>query len=365
MELKFLIILLTSFILCFLLAPLFIGFLYKFNIRRISKADLDNNLPERAMKFGTPIMGGALITFTVFVISVLFFRNWDLLIPFSFILVVGSIFGAVDEFINTIGRKGFSFAVREKVDAVVSKNVLLWKIYKLALIPWDLFKEVFRIMGSTQRGLKTHEKFLMQVVPALAGVLWLYFKSNLHVFWFPFIGDVNIGVLYIPFIIFLCLWFANAFGVTDGMDGLSAGLHSVSFLALGILSLIFGRYELALFCASVVGAELAFLYFNIYPARVEMSDVGTLPLGILFVLTASYLKREFALLFIGGIFIAEIGSSFIQQWSAKLRGGKRVFLLAPIHHHFEKLGWHETKVTMRFWLVNSILSVVGLIIALL
>lgn len=365
MEIKFLLTILFSFVLTFILAPVFIGFLYKFNIRRISKLDLDDKLPDRALKFGTPVMGGALIIISALIVLILFLNKWEFFIPFSLILIFGGIFGAIDEFINTIGRKGFSFAVRESVDAVVSKNSVVWAIYKVCLIPWDLFKEAFRVMGSTQRGFKTHEKFLLQSLIAFIGGYVLYFKLNYSSIWLPFMGELNLGIFYLFFVMFLALGFANAFGVTDGMDGLSAGLHSISFLAYGVLALILGQPELAVFCAALVGAELAFLYFNIHPARVEMSDVGTLPLGMLFVFIAAALKREITLPLIGFIFVIEILSSFIQQWSAKLRNGKRVFLLAPIHHHFEKLGWPETKVTMRFWLFATLFAFLGLVVALL
>lgn len=364
MELKFLVTILFSFALAFIIAPFFIGFLYKFNIRRISKPDLDDKLPDRALKLGTPIMGGALITGTVLFITAVLLRSWQMALPFSLILILGSLFGAIDEFINTIGRKGFSFAVRDAIDATISKNKMLWEIYKLMLVPWDLFKEVFRMMGSGQRGLKTHDKFLMQSLVAFVGAYWLYFVLGYSSVWIPLVGEVFIGWLFLPLIMFLALWYANAFGVTDGMDGLSAGLHAISFLGYGVLALIMGQYQLALFCAAIVGAELAFLYFNIHPARMEMSDVGTLPLGILFVYISVLLNREVTLLLIGGVFLIELLSSFIQVWSVKLRK-KRVFLIAPIHHHFEKMGWHETKVTSRFWLFNSLLVILGLAVALL
>ncbi len=364
-ELKFLLFILISFALTFAVSPIFISLLFRFNIRRISKSDLDDKLPERTLKFGTPVMGGALITFSVLTLSLIFLRSWTMFIPFSLILIFGSLFGAIDEFINTIGRKGFSFAVRESIDAVVIKSAIAWKIYKFLLIPWESFKEMFRVMGSTQRGLKTHNKFLMQMCVALIGALWLYFKLGYATAWLPFFGEIYIGVFYVPLVLFLALGFANAFGVTDGMDGLSAGLHTIAFLAYGILAISLGFPLLAYFCAFIVGGELAFLYFNIHPARVEMSDVGTLPLGMLFVFIASVMKREVTLPLIGGIFAIEILSSFIQQWSAKLRHGKRVFLLAPIHHHFEKMGWHETKVTMRFWLACAVFSILGLVVGLL
>ncbi len=364
MELKFLLIILISFCVAFLISPFFIGFLYKFNIRRISKPDLEDKLPDRAVKFGTPIMGGALITGTVLLISSIFIRNWSMFVPFSLILIVGSVFGAIDEFINTIGRKGFSFAVRDAVDKVVVNHKVIWVLYRAALVPWDAFKEVFRMMGSGQRGLKSHDKFLMQLLTVSIGAYWIYFKLGYRALWLPFVGELYLGWFFLPLIVFLALWFANAFGITDGMDGLSAGLHTISFLGYGALALMMGQYQLAFFCAAVVGAELAFLYFNIYPARLEMSDVGTLPLGIIFVFVAVLLNREVSLLLIGGVFMIEILSSFFQVWSVKLRK-KRILLVAPIHHHFEKLGWHETKVTSRFWLLNALLVIAGLSVCLL
>ncbi|MEK7595193.1 MAG: hypothetical protein AAB443_01175 [Patescibacteria group bacterium] len=364
-ELKFLLILLFSFVITFGLSPLLITLLFKFNIRRTNKVDLEAFLPDRSVKFGKPIMGGIVIIICLVLVLFLFLSKSNFFFPFLLILILGAFFGAVDEFINTIGRKGVSFAIRETVDSFVSKNLLFWKIYKTLLIPWDLFKEMMRVMGSTQRGLKTHDKFMMQTVVALIGCFWVYFILGRQAFWFPFLGDVNGGVLYFVLLLFLALVFANAFGVTDGMDGLSAGLHSISFLAYGCLALLTGNYDLAYFCAAIVGSELAFLYFNIHPARFEMSDVGTLPLGMLFVFIAAALQKELSMFFIGGIFLIEILSSFIQQWSAKLRHGKRVFLLAPIHHHFEKKGWPETKVTMRFWLFSSIFAVIGLVISLI
>jgi len=113
-----------------------------------------------------------------------------------------------------------------------------------------------------------------------------------------------------------------------------------------------------------LGAEIAFLYFNANPARLEMSDVGTLPLGILMVFCAALIHRESTLPLIGGIFVIEILSSVLQQWSVKLTG-KRIFLVAPIHHHFEKLGWPETKVTTRFWIFSILLGLIGLVFGLL
>ncbi|MBI4091342.1 hypothetical protein HY419_01155, partial [candidate division WWE3 bacterium] len=203
MELKFVLTILLSFVFCFLLAPFFISFLFKFKIRRISKTDLEDKLPGRAVKFGTPVMGGALITLTVLFFAFVFLNKWEMFVPFALILIFGSIVGAVDEFINTIGRKGFSFAVRESVDEVVSKNRFFWKIYTLALVPWELFKEVFRIMGSSQRGLKTHQKFLLQVMVASVGIYWLYFRLGYSQLWLPLFGTISLGFAYIFVLLFL------------------------------------------------------------------------------------------------------------------------------------------------------------------
>ena len=220
------------------------------------------------------------------------------------------------------------------------------------------------MLGSNQKGFASHHKLLSHVVVASIAISFLLFNAHETTFNLAGLIDVPLGFLYYPVILFFMLFFSSAFGVTDGMDGLSAGLHSVSFFFLGLVAIALGYTEVAYLSFMVVGAELAFLYFNINPARMEMSDVGTVPLGMLFFFLAVLMSIEFGIFIIGFIYVIEILSSVLQVLSVKYRNGKRILLVAPIHHHFEKQGWPETKVTMRFWLVNVIVGLLGVLIAL-
>ena len=359
--LKFLAFIFVSFLAAFAWAPALIGLLYRFNIRRLSKEELDSKIKNHAQKTGTPVMGGLLIVGTAFVLNLIFNHSpkVNLLL---LILGLGALLGAADDLFNVLGHKKVSQAVRRGITPIVTLSGITWSIYKLLLLPWNAFKEAFRAMGSYQGGFKAHEKFLLQC--ALAGpAAWLvYTKFGQHRLWLPLLGEFNIGIFYPSLAAFLMVAYANAFSITDGLDGLSGGTHSIAFLAYGAVALSLGKPDIAIFCAILVGAELAFLYFNIFPARIEMSDVGTLPLGMVFALVGVFLNRELTLPIIGGVFTVEILSSFIQVWAVKLRG-RRVFKIAPLHHHFEALGWPETKVTMRFWLAGALLAILGTLIA--
>ncbi len=361
--LVFIIFILVSFALAFLWAPLLIGLLYNFNVRRRSKQELDAKVENHAQKTGTPVMGGLLVVVTVLVLNLVFNfgpQTGILLL----VLVLGALLGAVDDFFNIFGHDRVSQAVRKGITPVVAFSDLTWGFYKLLLLPWRAFKESFRVMGSYRGGFKAHEKFLFQCVLGGFAGFYLYYQWGLSSVWLPLFGNFNIGIFY-PFLVaFLLIVYANAFSITDGLDGLSGGTHIIAFLTFGVLALALNKPDLALFCASVVGAEMAFLYFNIYPARVEMSDVGTLPLGMVYALVGVLLGRALVVPIIGAVFTVVIISSFVQVWSVKLRG-ERVFKIAPIHHHFEALGWPESKVTMRFWLGGAAFALVGLLIALL
>ncbi len=363
---SYIFIILVSFFITFLVSFPFIGFLYKFNIRRVSKAELDAILPGKQVKFGTPIMGGAVIVFTILVLSTLLLREWEYYPAIILITILGAIFGAIDEYTNTLGRtfKAIRLSIGSGGFSLFPVSGPLALIKKILLTPWKAFEEAIRVMGSEQRGMKAHYKFLMQMVLAAIPVTYLVLNQNGTTITFPIYGTFNIGFLYIPLIVIYFLGFLNAFGITDGLDGLSAGTHSIAFALYGILAAYLGYEEVAYLAFILLGAELAFLYFNIFPARMEMSDVGTMPIGLIFALIPLLLHREFSVLFIGAIFIIEILSSVSQQWSVKLTG-KRIFLVAPIHHHFEKLGWPETKVTQRFWLFTLITGLIGLALAVL
>lgn len=359
--LRFLAFILISFLTAFAWAPLLIGTLYRFNIRRLSKEELDNKIKNHAKKTGVPVMGGLLVVGTVLILNLILNRSPEINILLT-VLGLGAILGAIDDLFNIFGHRRVSEAFRKGITPVVTLSGITWSIYKLALLPWNAFKEAFRVMSSYRGGFKAHEKFLLQCSLAGLAAWWVYAKLGQHYLWLPLLGNFNIGILH-PFLAaFLMATYANAFSITDGLDGLSGGTHSIAFLAYGVIAHTLGKPDITVFCAILAGAELAFLYFNIFPARIEMSDVGTLPLGMVFALIGILLNRELTLPIIGGIFTVEILSSFIQVWSVKLRG-KKVFKIAPLHHHFEAIGWHETKVTMRFWLAGIILAIFGTLIA--
>lgn len=366
--LSYILIILVSFFVTFLIAFPFIRFLYKFNIRRVSKAELDAVLPGKQVKFGTPIMGGGILVITILLLSTLILRDWQYYPAIMLITIFGAIFGAIDEYTNTLGRtfKAIRLSAGNFKLSIFPVSSPFDKVKNVVLIPWKAFEEAIRVMGSEQRGMKAHYKFLMQLVLAIIPVYYLFFNGNGTTITFPIYGSFDFGLLYIPIIIIYFIGFLNAFGITDGLDGLSAGTHSIAFAMYGLLAVYLGEgyEEIAYLAFIILGAELAFLYFNIFPARVEMSDVGTMPIGVLFALLPILLHREFSVVFIGAIFLIEIISSVSQQWSVKLTG-KRIFLIAPIHHHFEKLGWPETKVVQRFWLFTIITGLIGLAFAVL
>jgi phospho-N-acetylmuramoyl-pentapeptide-transferase len=369
MTINYLAVILLSFFITFAISIPFIRFLYKFNIRRLTEVNLDEALPERStLKLGTPIMGGTVIIFSVILFTFLILRDWEYFWMIVIISCLGGIVGAIDEYTNALGRTLFAIrkikSTKTRSFSYINKKSPLFKVKNIIMAPWKMFEECIRVMGSNQRGVKGHYKFLMHLGLSAIVIYFLVIYGHTTVLALPLGGTLNAGIFYYIFLAFLLVFFANAFGITDGLDGLSAGTHAISFGFLGILSILLGYKEPALLAFIIAGAELAFLYFNIKPARMQMSDVGTVPLGMLFVIIAFLINSEYSLTLIGALFIVEILSSVGQQWSVKIRK-KKILLVAPIHHHFEKLGWSENKIVERFWLFTAITGLVGLFIALL
>lgn len=170
--------------------------------------------------------------------------------------------------------------------------------------------------------------------------------------------------MLIPLFALVIVATANAVNITDGLDGLSGGLSVNAFSAYAAIALLQGNVGIAAFCLTIVGALLAYVWFNIYPARFMMGDVGSFALGTSLGVVAMLTDTIPLLLVIGGVFVLEAGSSSIQLLSKKFRG-KKVFRAAPIHHHFQSIGWPETKVTMRFWIIGQVLGVLGIMLAVL
>ena len=216
-------------------------------------------------------------------------------------------------------------------------------------------------IGGRGKGLRVRTRLLIYTIIAAVGAYWFYFKLDWDLIHVPFVGDFNIGLWYIPIFLFIIIATAFSTNQTDGLDGLAGGILLVAFSSYAVISYSQGRLELATFCGALVGALLAFLWFNIHPARFFMGDTGSMSLGITLGVIAMLTNSLFFLPFIGFILVIESGSTIIQVVSKKVRH-KKVFLSAPVHHHFEAKGWPETKVTMRFWIIASVVAVIGLIL---
>lgn len=217
--------------------------------------------------------------------------------------------------------------------------------------------------GAGVAGLRSSLKFLM--ITAIGAFLgWFFFEKlgvdSVHI---PFIGDLVLGWWIIPVFAFVVVAAGNAVNISDGLDGLAGGLAAIAFGSFGIIALLQGSPMIAGFCFTVMGALLSYLWFNIYPARFFMGDVGSFALGTSLGVVAMLTDTLFLLPVIGIVFVAEAGSSLIQIFSKKVFK-RKVFISAPIHHHLEATGWPETKITMRFWVIAFVASFVGVMMAL-
>tara|TARA_B100000242_G_C43052008_1_gene491569 strand:- start:93 stop:1178 length:1086 start_codon:yes stop_codon:yes gene_type:complete len=260
-------------------------------------------------------------------------------------------------------------------------NIYVWILVfvSLSLGGLGLLDDVLKIKFKNSTGLKSRYKFLGQLI---IGVLTLYFlmKFSNHEYlfnlYFPFFKNLilEMGLFFIPFGLFVIIGASNAVNLTDGLDGLATVpvmLVAISFTLITYVvgNTIFSEYlkiqyipevgELSIFCGSVVGACLGFLWYNAPPAKIFMGDTGSLSLGGSLAAIAIIVKHEIVLAIIGGLFVLETVSVIIQVISFKLTG-KRIFKMAPIHHHFEKKGWAESTIVIRFWIIAIILALVGL-----
>lgn len=221
-----------------------------------------------------------------------------------------------------------------------------------------------RGVGKGVAGMRSWLKFTMISVIALALGWWFYAKLGVTYVEVPFIGQVFLGWVIIPVFAFAVVATSNAVNISDGLDGLAGGLLSIAYGAFGVIALLQGQELLAGFCFTAVGALLSYLWFNIYPARFFMGDVGSFAFGTSLGVVAMLTNSLFLLPIIGILFVVEAGSSMLQIVSKRLFG-KKIFISAPIHHHLEAQGWPETKVTMRFWVIGSVAAFVGVMIAML
>lgn len=219
--------------------------------------------------------------------------------------------------------------------------------------------------GTGVAGMRSKIKFALHSAVALAGGWWFWSKLDVSSVNVPFAGQVQLGFLVVILFWLVVVATANAVNISDGLDGLAGGLLSTSYAVYAIICIVEGKYILAAFCAAAVGALLSYTWFNIHPARFFMGDIGSFAMGTALGIIAMQTDTVFILPIIGIVYVAETGSVIINRSSKKLRNGKKVFLSSPIHHHFEAVGWPETKVTMRLWVLGQVAGVVGLVVYLL
>lgn len=229
-----------------------------------------------------------------------------------------------------------------------------------------LIDDIINVRGSggNVAGLRPKIKFLMILAISAVAAWFFYYKLGYDSILLPFIGDFYIGILLIPLFILVVVSTSNAVNISDGMDGLAGGCLISAFGAFAVISALQGNFGISGFCLTVVGALLAYVWFNIPPARFIMGDVGSFSLGMSLGVVAMLTDTLVLLPLIAIVFVAEAGSSLLQILSKKVFG-KKIFLAAPIHHHFNAQGWPKTKVTMRFWVVGQVSAALGVILALI
>ena len=278
------------------------------------------------------------------------------------VFAISAILGGLDDVLNIYGRERPVRSIRRTVKLMTVHKSFLYRVYLVLLFPWTMYKNFFFMLGSNPgKGIQAHEKILVQLLVALLIVWWIVGRLGWTHIWFPALGNVEVGLLMIPFIILTVLTMSNAVNITDGLDGLSSGLAIFSFIGFLITAVIIGNIPIAIICAIVIGTLIPYLYFNTPPARVQMGDVGSLALGTMLASIAFALNRPFLLIPFCSVFLIELGSSLIQGIGRRILG-RRIFKMAPIHHHFEFLGWKEEKVTIRFWVFGAIGVLFGLAI---
>jgi phospho-N-acetylmuramoyl-pentapeptide-transferase len=321
----------TALLISFLFGPWVIARLRAIKTSWSAREDTPQTHKAKA---GTPTMGGVLIILS-FVVSILLWQ--DLTSIYAWLLLFGA-----------IGFGGIGFAD-------------------------DLLKMSRRKQGISA-GVKFGGQFIISAI--IVTVLYVQRGENTTLLYLPFLkrAVLDLSWFYIPFAVILMVGYSNAVNLTDGLDGLATGLVIMVGLALAVLAYVTGRAdfatylqipyvkgagELAVFCLAVTGASVGFLWFNAHPADVWMGDTGALSLGGVMGVVALILKKEILILILGGVFVLETASVAIQVISFKLTG-KRVFKMAPLHHHFELSGWPESKVVTRLWILGGLFAILGI-----
>lgn len=332
-------ILLSFFTVSILLVP-FINILYRIKFQRQKQKTKDvfevrTPIFDKlhAHKIGTPVGGGALIILTVTALYLL-------------ITSISPFFGI---------ERTSVYPYKKEVD------ILLFTFLSFGILGlYDDVRKTFGFKKTNFWGLRVRYKFFVQWVLALIISWILYSQLGIDILNISFFGTIlNLGALYVPFAAFVIVSFSNAVNISDGLDGLAPGLLVICLLALLVMSAGVLDTTLSTFLGLWIGALIAFLYFNIWPARIWLGDVGALSFGATLAVCGLLLGKPIALAIIGGMFVVEAASSAIQILSKKVRG-KRIFEVSPIHLWLQYKGWEEPKIVFRFWLAQTIFAIFGL-----
>jgi phospho-N-acetylmuramoyl-pentapeptide-transferase len=347
-------------------APLLIKLLKKLGIVRKAEGDATLRTEERSSKAGTPVMGGLLIIVTVLVFT--YFFNWDrryTWVPIG-VMLISALLGGLDDLLNVFGAERRQRSLKQTLVLIRVHKDIFYRLWLVITLPWTMFKRATTIFGSKQRhGLLVHEKLILQFVAGAVSAWWIYYKlgeSWQHIYT-PFDGYLDIGLWIVPLITLVVMFTANAVNISDGMDGLAGGMLIPTFGALAFLSWISGYDSLALLNAVTAGALVAYTFFNIKPARFQMGDVGSLGLGGLLAVNALATNSMAILPFIAAMFYIEAATVIIQSIGRHVFG-RRVFRMAPLHHHLELSGWSEEKTIMRLWIIHLAFVMAGVWIGL-
>ena len=318
-----------AFLFAMFLTPIYTFFAYRYKFwkqQRSTSTDgkkLEVFTKLHAAKFrrNIPTMAGIIGVFSITAITLLFnLDRAETYLPLA-ALVGGGIVGLIDDIINVRG------------------------------------------LGGGVGGLRSGMKFTMITLIGVVLGWFFYAKLGIDSFHVPFVGEVTIGWLIVPLFTFAVVATGNAVNISDGLDGLAGGLLAISFSTFGVIALLQGNSMMAGFCFTVVGALLSYLWFNIHPARFFMGDVGSFAFGVALGVVAMLTDTLLLLPVIGLVFVLEAGSSLIQILSKKFFK-KKIFISAPVHHHLEAIGWPETKVTMRFWVIGCVVAFTGFVLAI-
>lgn len=335
-------ILLSFFTISVLLVP-FINLLYRIKFQRQKQKTRDLFLVRtpifdrlHAHKAGTPVGGGALIIFVVSVLYLIIVNIWPYL---GF-------------------ERTFTYPFKKEV------QVLMFTFISFGLLGlYDDLRKTFGFQKIKFWGLRFRHKLIAQAILATAIASLLYFDLGIQVVNIRYLDIVDLGIFYIPFAAFVIISFANAVNIADGLDGLASGLMVICLMAFLVISSAIIDTTLSTFLGLLIGALIAFLYFNIWPARIWLGDVGALSLGAVLAVSGLLLGKPLALIIIGGVFVIEVASSLLQILSKKIRN-KKLFEVAPVHLWFQNKGWPESKIVFRFWLAQIVLALFGVWISL-